>query len=224
MNLYPATVIENFYEDPDAIREFALKQEYVFCHEKDNLEYVYPGSRTKDIYDLDPSLHKTICEKLISIFHNKEHDLMRWALSTNFQSVTKEYGEGVIHTDHNTIFAGVLFLSPDAPLDSGTSLFKKGKSFDQAKYEQAAVDNDAKFRTGDLAMDTDYHDMFDEILRVNNVYNTLIVYEGEHFHAANKFYGNALTDSRLTQVFFINNIDAQKYSVFPMKRIQSINI
>lgn len=149
---------------------------------------------------------------------------MRWAVSTNFQSVTDEYGSGVIHTDQNTIFAAVLYLTPDAPLASGTSLYKKNKQFDEAKYKRALADNDMKFKGGEIVMDTSYHAMFDEIVRVNNVYNTLILYEGRHFHAANKFFGKGLKDSRLAQVFFINKIDAQKHSVFPVKRIEAVKL
>ena len=224
MNLYPVTVIENFYENPDSIREFALAQKYTFCHERTNLEYVYPGSRTKDLFDLDSNLHTEICKKLISVFHNTEYDYMRWAVSTNFQGVSEEYSQGVIHTDQNTIFAGVLYLTPSAPLDTGTSLFRKNITFDETKYQQALDDNDKRFRAGKIAMDTSYHSMFDEIVRVNNVYNTLIIYEGRHFHAANRFFGKTLKDSRLAQVFFINKIDAQKQSVFPISRVNAIKV
>lgn len=224
MNLYPITVIENFYENPNKVREFALSQKYTFCHERKNYDFVYPGGRTKDIIDLDSSLHEIICKKLISVFHNSEHDVMRWSLSTNFQSVTNQYQEGFVHTDSNTIFAGVLFLTPNAPLKSGTSLFKPNSSFDDYAYKAALTDHDQRFRKGDFSVDTKYHQMFDEIVRVNNVYNSLVIYEGDQFHAANSFFGDSLQDSRLTQVFFINNIDAQKYSVFPMKRIQNIKL
>jgi Family of unknown function (DUF6445) len=224
MNLYPVTIVENFYENPDAIRKFALAQKYTFCHNRLNLEYVYPGSRTKDLFDLDSVLHEKICKKLISVFHNTEHDYMRWALSTSFQSVAEEYNQGVIHTDHNTIFAAVLYLTPNAPLDSGTSLFKKNKTFDEKKYQRALEENDERFKAGEIAMDTSYHSMFDEIVRVNNVYNTLILYEGRHFHAANQFFGKTLKDSRLAQVFFINKIDAQKQSVFPISRVNAIKV
>jgi hypothetical protein len=224
MNLYPVTIIENFYENPDAIRKFALTQEYTFCHNRLNLEYVYPGCRTKDLFDLDSALHEKICKKLVSVFHNSEHDTMRWAVSTSFQSVSAEYGQGVIHTDHNTIFAAVLYLTPDAPLDSGTSLFKPNKSFDDEKYQRALNDNDTRFRAGEIIMDTSYHSMFDEIVRVNNVYNTLILYEGRHYHAANQFFGKTMNDSRLAQVFFINKIDAQKQSVFPLSRTRAIKV
>jgi len=130
----------------------------------------------------------------------------------------------VIHTDQNTVFAAVLYLTPDAPLDSGTSLFRKNSQFNQEEYEAALAGNDKKFRSGEIVMDTSYHHMFDEIVRINNVYNTLILYEGRHFHSANQFFGKKLTDSRLAQVFFINKIDAQKHSVFPIKRVEAIKV
>lgn len=224
MNLYPVAVIENFYQDPDAIRKFALAQKYTYCKEVPNIDYVYPGARTKDLSLLNKDLFDKICTKLVSVFHNAEHDTMRWLITTSFQTVTQEFGQGVIHTDHNTIFAGVLYLTPDAPLDSGTALFKPNKSFDESKYQQALVDNDARFKAGEIAMDTAYHNMFDEIVRVNNVYNTLIIYEGRHYHAANKFFGKTLEDSRLAQVFFVSKIDAQKQSVFPISRVNAIKL
>jgi hypothetical protein len=224
MNLYPVTVIENFYEEPDAIRKFALSQEYTYCHEIKNIDHVYPGCRTKDLSYLDTLLFEKICKKLVSIFHNSEHDYMRWALTTRFQSVSVDFGEGVIHSDHNTIFAAVLYLTPDAPLNAGTSLFKPNKTFDEKKYLKALEDNDTRFKSGEIVMDTSYHSMFDEIVRVNNVYNTLILYEGQHYHAANQFFGKTMADSRLAQVFFINKIDAQKQSVFPLSRAKAIHV
>ncbi len=224
MNLYPVAIVENFYENPDAIRKFALEQDYKFCHERPNLKYVYPGSRTKDLVDINKSLHEKICKKLVSVFHNDEYDFMRWAISTSFQSVTEEYKEGVIHTDQDTVFAAVLFLTPDAPLNAGTSLFRKSNSFDENQYSDALSNNDASFKDGHIEMSTKYHAMFDEVVRVNNVYNTIVIYEGRHFHAANKFFGKTLQDSRLTQVFFINKIDAQKHSVFPINRTRNIKI
>ena len=224
MNLYPVAMVDNFYDNPDAIRKFALAQEYTFLKDRKDMKYVYPGSRTKDLFDLDAKLHEKICKKLVSVFHIHEHDLMRWAISTSFQSVTEDYGQGVIHTDGNTIFAAVLYLTPDAPLNSGTSLYKKNATFDAKKYQQALERNDDGFRAGEKILSTDYHSMFDEIVRVNNVYNTLIIYEGDMLHAANQFFGKTLKDSRLAQVFFINKIDANKVSSFPLNRVKEIKV
>lgn len=224
MNLYPATIIENFYEDPDAVRRFALAQEFKFCGDQEKVNYGWPGSRTKDLFELDKTLFEKVCKKLVSVFHNTEHDHMRWVITSSFQSSTADYGQGVMHTDTNTIFAGVLFLTPDAPLNGGTSLYRKNATFDQDKYERALEVNDATYKANGKIAPTDYHSMFDEVVRVNNVYNTLILFEGDQYHTADQFFGNTLENSRLTQVFFINKIDAQKQSVFPLSRVKAIKV
>jgi hypothetical protein len=224
MNLYPVTVINDFYDNPDAIRQFALAQKYTFRHEEEGLAYVYPGCRTQDLHALDASLQAMVLKKLVSVFHIQEHDLMRWAISSSFQSVSEIYKEGVIHTDTNTIFAGVIYLTPNAPLDAGTSLYRKNVSFDERKYKAACDINTERFKTGKIAMDTGYHSMFDEVVRVNNVYNTLILFEGDMYHAANKFFGTNMQDSRLAQVFFVNKIDANKANSFPLNRIKAIKL
>ena len=224
MNLYPVTVINNFYDDPDAIRQFALAQKYTFRHEEQDLDYVYPGGRTKDLHELDSQLQALVLKKLVSVFHIAEHDLMRWGISSSFQSVSEIYKEGVIHTDKNTIFAGVLYLTPNAPLNSGTSLYKKNAAFNEDKYKKACDKNDERFKAGELVMDTGFHSMFDEVVRVNNVYNTLILFEGDIHHAANSFFGSTLEDSRLAQVFFVSKIDANKANSFPLNRTKAIKI
>ena len=224
MNLYPVTIINDFYDNPDTIRQFALAQKYKFRHEEEGLDYVYPGCRTQDLHALDASLQAMVLKKLVSVFHIPEHDLMRWAISSSFQSVSEIYKEGVIHTDTNTIFAGVLYLTPNAPLDTGTSLYRKNASFDERKYKAACDLNTERFKTGKIVMDTGYHSMFDEVIKVNNVYNTLILFEGDMYHAANKFFGTNMQDSRLAQVFFVNKIDANKANSFPLNRTKEIRI
>lgn len=224
MNLYPTvTVIENFYENPDEIRKFALKQQFSYCHELKNIDYVYPGCRTKELFDLDKNLYEKVCRKLVSIFHNTQHDHMRWAISTSFQVVEERFGRGVLHQDTNTIFAGIIYLSPDAPLNAGTSLFKPNKSFNEEKYQAALIQNDVNFKAN-KPISTEFHSMFDETVRVNNIYNTLIIFNAQTYHAANEFFGNSLETGRMAQVFFINKIDAKSYDLFPLHRTQSINI
>jgi len=224
MNLYPVTIVENFYENPNAIRKFALAQKYKFRHEEGDIGYVYPGCRTKDLFELDSALQAKVLKKLVSVFHIPEHDRMQWAVSSSFQIVSEQYKKGVIHTDTNTIFAGVLYLTPNAPLDSGTSLFRKNATFSKEKYQQASDQNEARFKAGEIAMDTGFHSMFDEVVRINNVYNTLILFEGDTYHAANNFFGSTLQDSRLAQVFFVNRIDANKADSFPINRVKAIKI
>ena len=224
MNLYPVTILENFYEDPDKVRTFALNQKYQYRHQLKDVAYVFPGARTKDLSVINKPLFENVCNKIISLFHNSQYEHMRWAITTNFQSVSEDYGRGVIHSDSNTVFAAVVYLSPDAPLEAGTSLYRPNQQFKQDEYEKALKENDKRFANGDIIMNTAYHSMFDELVRINNVYNTLILYEGTHYHAANQFFGKTLKDSRLAQVFFVSNIDAQKYDSFPVWRSKQIKI
>jgi hypothetical protein len=220
MNLYPVTVISDFYTNPDEIRKYALAQKYTYCHEMKDIGYVFPGSRTKELRDLSQSLYEKICKKLISVFHIPEHDVMRWQINTSFQIVEGEYESGLIHQDQNTVFAGVLYLTPDAPLNSGTSLFKKNTSYDEELYWKLVKENDERFKRKE-PIDFGYHSMFDEVVRVNNVYNTLILFEGDIHHCANQFFGQTKQDSRLAQVFFITKIDANKQSSFPLSRVKA---
>lgn len=224
MNLYPtATIIENFYENPDEIRQFALKQKFTYCHEMKNIDYVFPGCRTKDLFELDAQLYKKVCEKLVSVFHNTKQDQMRWAITSSFQVVEEKFGRGVLHQDPNTIFAGILFLTPDAPLNAGTSLFRPNAQFNEERYDAALVQNDVNFREN-KPVSIEYHQMFDETIKLNNIYNTLILFNAQTYHAANEFFGDSLTNGRMTQTFFINKIDAKSYDIFPLHRTKQINI
>lgn len=221
MNLYPVTVVQDFYENPDEIRKYALAQKYTYRHElKDDLGYVFPGGRTKDLRDLSVSLYEKICKKLVSVFHIAEHDVMRWQINTSFQIVEEEYGSGLIHQDQNTVFAGVLYLTPDAPLHSGTSLFRKNATYNEEQYKRIIQENDVHFQNKE-PIDFSYHNMFDEVIRVNNVYNTLILFEGDLHHCANQFFGDKKNNARLAQVFFITKIDANKQSSFPILRVKN---
>lgn len=197
-----------------------MAQKYTYCHEMKDIGYVFPGSRTKELRDLSQSLYEKICKKLISVFHIPEHDVMRWQINTSFQIVEGEYQSGLIHQDQNTVFAGVLYLTPDAPLDSGTSLFKKNASYDEELYLKLIKENDERFKRKE-PIDFSYHSMFDEVVRINNVYNTLILFEGDIHHCANQFFGQTKQDSRLAQVFFITKIDANKQSSFPLSRVKA---
>ena len=223
MNLYPVTVISDFYTNPDEIRKYALAQKYTYCHEMKEIGYVFPGSRTKELRELSQSLYEKVCKKLICVFHISEHDVMRWQINTSFQIVEGKYESGLIHQDQNTVFAGVLYLTPDAPLDSGTSLFKKNTSYDEELYWKLIKENDERFKRKE-PIDFSYHSMFDEVVRVNNVYNTLILFEGDIHHCANQFFGETRQNSRLAQVFFITKIDANKESSFPLLRLKKQSI
>ena len=58
MSTFPITCLDNFYKDPDKIREFALSCEY----KKPSGNY--PGLRTEQIKFIDAEFFNNFCFKL----------------------------------------------------------------------------------------------------------------------------------------------------------------
>ena len=214
---YPITIVDDFYPDPDQIRNIALGMEYY--GEKDQR---FPGVRTKPLHIAEPSIFEYTCQKMFSIFHDYSHDNVSWNVLSGFQSITKYFDSGYIHHDNEaTVIAGVVYLTPDADLESGTSIYKPNKYYNKQLYDQLN-ESKIKYFNGEIDLNTyiDSRDkiqtMFDETLRVNNVYNRMIMYEGSEWHKANNFFGEDLESSRLTQIIFAETIKSD--SPKPLKR------
>ena len=105
-------IIDDFYNNPLDVREFALKQEFSVVGN-------YPGFRTKS--HTNPSIYSTIQEAVknaggqITDFSTDSHN-------GAYQYATSK-DKSWIHADEQ-MWAGICFLTPDAPLTSGTGLYK----------------------------------------------------------------------------------------------------
>ena len=105
-------IIDDFYNNPLDVREFALKQEFSVVGN-------YPGFRTKS--HTNPSIYSIIQEAVkhaggqITNFSTDSHN-------GSYQYATSK-DKSWIHADEQ-MWAGICFLTPDAPLSSGTGLFK----------------------------------------------------------------------------------------------------
>ena len=175
-------VVDNFYADPMAVRNFALKQEFV--KEKD----YYKGCRTKHQYFLPGT--KEAFEKIMGI------QIREWeshGMCGKFQYCTAQ-DSLVYHHDGQT-WAAMIYLTPDAPYDCGTSLF--------ASKNGARKSSDANIGT---AFDGGFYDStkFDLIDSIGNVFNRLFIFDAQNIHAASKYFGQTIEDSRLFHIFFFD--------------------
>ena len=62
---FPITVVDDFFEYPDEVREFALQQEYFL-----DVENRWPGKRTKPLHEINFSLFNSTVNKVIYLFYN----------------------------------------------------------------------------------------------------------------------------------------------------------
>lgn len=221
MNLrYPSLCIENFYNDPDKIREFALKQDYY-----EATDGRWPGRRTNSLNHIDPDFFTKFCNKVIELFYHN-YEKIEYKCETMFQLIepysNDEYSDlnvGWIHCDSPKEFAGVIYLTPDANIDSGTSMFypKDPEKLGLPDLDHTLIkDLFYKRKIENFYSDhLRYHnDHFYEVTRYQNVYNRMICFDGSLNHKANSFYSNGNT--RLTQVFFI---DILNDVVRPLERV-----
>jgi hypothetical protein len=182
--------ITDFYNNPDEVRAFAMSQEF---GESGN----YPGRRTK------PFLNDSIKQIIQDNIRPFAGDVVWWGDDNSgaFQYTTAQ-DRSWIHSDGTTNWAGVCYLTPNAPLSSGTGIFRHKetglKNWIYTEHTEEETKNAAPHIEG---MDYTKWEMVD---RIGNVYNRLIMYRGDLFHVSLDYFGKGLQDGRLFQTFFFN--------------------
>ncbi len=175
-------VVDNFYKDPDKIRNFALKQKF------DEHPKYHKGKRT-DILFKFPNL-KTRFESIIG---RKIKNWDNYGVNCCFQICIA--GEQLVYHCDQQEYAGIIFLTPDAPPNTGTT-FYRSKITKKRKIEN---DSNIVFKTGVLDST-----QFDVVDIVGNVYNRLVLFDAKMIHAASEYFGNSLDTGRLFQMFFFD--------------------
>lgn len=176
-------VVDNFYSDPYAVREFALKQEFA-----EDLNY-FKGSRSLQQYFVPGT--KEAFERIMGI---KIREWESHGMCGRFQFCTSQ-DSLVYHNDGQT-WAAMIYLTPNAPYCTGTSLY--------ASKNGARRTTDANF-TDDVYSGGFYDETkFDLVDSIGNVFNRLFIFDAQNIHAASKYFGQTKEDSRLFHIFFFD--------------------
>lgn len=174
-------ITDDFYSNPDSVRAFALQQEF-------KVQGNFPGVRTASF--LTPDVKETIQ----SILWNVGGEITNWheadGLTGSFELATAA-NRSWIHTDHHNSWAGVLYLTPNAPLSGGTGLFR---------HKATGATTSAELETYE-SQDMTKWELID---RIGNRYNRLAMYRSDMFHTSLDYFGSTPEDARLFQLFFIS--------------------
>jgi hypothetical protein len=176
-------VVDNFYENPDDVRAFALSRTF-----QNHPDY-HKGRRTDECYRF-PGLKERF-EQLIG------RKITNWdTYGTNgcFQHCIA--GDQLVYHHDSQRYAGVLYLTPDAPPQTGTSLYRSKYT---KKMKVSPAEHGNVFKNGFLD-ETE----FELVDVVGNVYNRLILFDAHMIHAASKYFGTTKENSRLFQLFFFD--------------------
>lgn len=188
-------IIDNFYDNADEVREYALSKDF-------GVRGNYPGLRTA------PDLNDGVRD-YISSHIEPMHGKILWPDPHNIESYcgsfqyTTAKDRTWIHADSGTTWAGVLYLTPDAPLSGGTGLFRHKATglCTLPRFENGDIDEELLAKIYEDAQDMTKWEMTD---RIANVYNRLVIYRGDYFHASLDYFGKDIYDGRLFQTFFFN--------------------
>lgn len=177
-----AMVVDNFYDEPLKVREFALSQNI-------DIEGNYPGTRTIPFAntELKNNLQKIIepygiiCDMCL---HGSINKCIDECNNGSFFLNTINSCIPWIHHDRDN-YSAIIYLTPNASLSSGTSiLLLKDKTIknticsDRTKWVE--IDN------------------------IKNKFNRLFIFDCKQQHVPNNYFGIDKNDGRLTQVTWFN--------------------
>ena len=178
-------VIDNFYKEPNSVREFALSQDFI-----EHPSY-HKGRRTDICYRF-PGLK----ERFEEILGTRVLNWDKYGTNGCFQYCIA--GDQLVYHQDTQEYAGVLFLTPDAPPDTGTKFFRS-KLTKRMTAPIGSPEYNAVFKGGFLDRTA-----FDEVDVVGNVYNRLVLFDSHMIHAASEYFGTTKESGRLFQLFFFD--------------------
>ena len=176
-------IVDDFYEDPDKIRKIALSENY-------NVIGNYPGGRTK-------SFATDEIKKRFEMIVGKQ--IVYWPDEYNgaYQITNKDH-KSWIHRDE-TNYSAIIYLTPNAPPNSGTVLYKhkaSGLRYTSNSDEDSLLDSNSQNM-----------DAWEQLDVIGNVYNRCIIFNGKHSHKSNVYFGDTKENSRLFQTFFFDTVN-----------------
>jgi hypothetical protein len=188
-------VIDNFYNNPYETREFILKQEF-------SVKGNYPGQRTKSYAN---EHLKEIIQKYVQPFGGKitdfpipnDNNLNRNVYNGSFQ-YTISRDVSWIHTDEHNNWAGIVYLTPNAPLTAGTAFYR----FHDGSYTKQ--DGEILKNSDEVNKCSQDITKWQEVDRVGNVFNRLILFNSNRYHMSMDYFGDSKENGRLFQVFFFS--------------------
>ena len=220
--------VDDFFTNPDIIREYSSTLDYY-----PNPTGRWSGVRTKALSDIDSKLNQLIVSKIMRAHYPGHKNQISWEMSRvcfhkNATWVGETSNTGWVHVDDDVDVAGLIYLTPDSNLESGTNIFHlKDEWKDKHDDSEPCVgkrllysdspDFDTKEYNKELK---EWNDRFKLVSKFNNLYNRMVMWSGNEYHGAHSFEGYNDRE-RLTLLFFIGGIKVD--NILPIDYVREID-
>ena len=187
-------VVDNFYADPDLVRQWVINE---INFKPSNYHKGERATERFSIIGMKEKLEEIIGKPI----YNWNHDNYANGI---FQFCTADQPI-VYHVDNQT-YAGIVFLTPEAPASTGTAFYRSKVTGDyRFDDEKRQTINYVRAFQGKSA-EMNFYDgtNFEKIDEVGNVYNRLVLFDAKNIHAATQYFGDAIDNARLFHMFFFD--------------------
>ena len=212
--IIPTTIVDGFFNNPDAVREFALEQEF-----SSDPENKWPGKRSKPLHEVNLELFQDVHNKFFNIFYPKkayEPHPYSYVARSHFQLIDSNYKTGWVHYD-STLITIIIYLNKNPNKEAGTIVYSQKNEWAGAVHGdkkqclyKGAVDEDEgeKYRL-------ENNDRFQEEIVVKNKFNRFVAFDSNLPHGVQDYSND---EPRLTLVSFVSNLQADNYPIYNMHR------
>jgi hypothetical protein len=119
-------VLDNFLPYPNVVRTWALKQKFLDCDQmtqETGHKNTWPGLRTSTVDELDIQYANDVLTRISFLAKHYFGVSENMGIRSSFQATRLYDGNSWIHKDDDVHVAGLLYLSPNAPITAGTTLY-----------------------------------------------------------------------------------------------------
>lgn len=188
-------VVDDFYADPDAVREFAMN----------NLEFkpsnYHKGERATERFILEGTK-----EKLEQVMGCKITNWNHPGYANGiFQFCTAD--QPIVYHVDQQMYAAMVYLTPDAPPQTGTAMYRsKVNGIRKFPTKESRMGQEYVDVFKGLSNDMNFYDgtQFEKVDDVGNVYNRLVIFNSSQLHAATEYFGDAIDNARFFHMFFFD--------------------
>lgn len=195
-------VCDDFYPHPDLMREIALRSEF---HQPPP----YEGWRTRQGYIAAGTLDRIASAFGLTgiVLHNTRHRSGHFYVSPRTGRHRTRFFAHYDMTPRSgrACYSLVIYLTPGAPREAGTGVFQHRKT-GLWRYPSAAdarglgTSREALLRR--LTDDGEKRRAWDELSRVDNLYNRAVLFPADWYHSSTLDFGGRLDNTKLYQAFF----------------------
>ena len=221
--IYPTLIIDNFFENPDEIRNLGVRLE------KAEDSNAYPGKRTQPLSEMHTDFFHWSTNKILAAIYNHQPDDMNITFNAyqTFQAIkpNPKEGKGWVHGDTDYEFTAIVYMSKHK--NCGTSIYKRKDGTFPFSRESHMPNNKIRkeYYGGGKKYDARYfkardenNENFEKTIEVESLYNRLLILDSFQYHGVENFYDPAMKEDRLTLITFFSNVQGTKRLPIPNVR------